>query len=175
MKQTVNFLIQVILDHTTSYLHYGIIRSTVSTDLIKYSHLTQDGQRYTALRAQLITIVIELFIYSTCLLQIIKQNESIFTQHEILNANKARKLQEVIGWPSDSTYKPIITNGHINNFPITINNVTCTSHIYDPAIPLLKGKMTRKNPVNPTQPTLPFRLSSSTNTHPYNYILISSM
>ena len=87
--------------------------------------------------------------YSANFLQTVRQNKSVFSKQEIMRADDARKLQETIGWPSNSTYKFLINNNHINNCPVTVDDVNRATFIYGPAVPLLKGKMTRKHPRPP--------------------------
>ena len=103
--------------------------------------------------------------YLSCLLQTVQQNKSVFTKNEISNADKARKIQEIIGWPSDTTFKSIIANNQLNNCPITVDDVTRAHTIYGPAVPLLQGKMARKKSQKPNTTYTPIPASIVTQ-HP---------
>jgi hypothetical protein len=79
-------------------------------------------------------------------LSTVTSNKRFFTAREVQGADKARKLQEYIGWPGDSTFKDIIKNNQVTNCGITIDDITRAAHIYGPATATIKGKMHRVNP-----------------------------
>ena len=87
--------------------------------------------------------------------QTVKSNKSYYSKRDIQGADKARKTQEQLGWPSDSTFERIIMKNHIINCPITINDVRRAQHIYGTATPLLKGQMTRVTPSQVNTNTIP--------------------
>jgi hypothetical protein len=80
-------------------------------------------------------------------LETVKDNKEYFTNHEIKGAETARSLQQEIGWPSASSFKHIIKNNLIINSGITIDDVNRAELIFGTPTPLLKGKMTRKLPI----------------------------
>ena len=73
------------------------------------------------------------------MLHTVAQNKLVYTRKEVQAAEKARKLQEIIGWPGTSTFKEYISLNSINNCPITVDDVKRAEHIFGPPLPLLKG------------------------------------
>ncbi len=73
-------------------------------------------------------------------------NKSHFHRAEIEGADKARILQQDLGWPSTQHFIDIVNNNMLNNCTITADDDICRAPeaIYSPATPLLKGKMVRK-------------------------------
>ena len=78
--------------------------------------------------------------------QTVSSNKSFFTKSDIEGADRARYLQSVLGWPSDTTFQTIIQNNQLLNCKTTTDDITRAKTIYGPAIPLLKGKMIRQTP-----------------------------
>ena len=78
--------------------------------------------------------------------QTVSNNKSYFKKSDIEGADRARELQSVLGWPSDTTFKKIIENNQVNNCKVTADDITRARTIYGPAMPLLQGKMVRKTP-----------------------------
>ena len=81
------------------------------------------------------------------LVNTVEENMNKYTQRQINNANKARELYGIIGYPSTKDFKNMVTNNLINNCPITIEDIKIAEDIYGPNIATLKGKTVRKNPV----------------------------
>ncbi len=80
----------------------------------------------------------------------VNSNKSIFTREQIQRAEKSRKIQQYIGWPSNADFCRYIKNGNIQNSRITIDDINRGTYIHGPPVPLLQGKTTR-------QTTLPLR------------------
>ena len=85
-------------------------------------------------------------VTSYTLLTTVQDNKKYFTKKEIEGANRARDLQQLIGWPSTATYKTCITNNLIHNTKVNVDDINRAETIYGPALPLLQGKMTRVRP-----------------------------
>ena len=81
----------------------------------------------------------------------VQQNKSYFTRDQIKRADRARILQQYIGWPSIKSYKDYITKNLIKNTDITVEDINRGEFIYGAQIPLIQGKMTKKSAVTPIQ------------------------
>ena len=79
-------------------------------------------------------------------LSTVKGNKQHFSRQELVGADKARRLQSLLSWPSTTDFKKYIRNNFIHNSPVTIDDINRAETIYGPHIALLKGKMTRKTP-----------------------------
>ena len=77
----------------------------------------------------------------------VSSNKSFFPRQQIQGADSARTLQRVLGWPSDSELKRIVSEHYIMNCKVNQDDIQRADFIYGKPVPLLKGKMTRK----PTQ------------------------
>jgi len=86
-------------------------------------------------------------------LQTVAGNKKFYTNEEIHRADKARKYQALIGWPSTSLYIKILNNNLVNNCDITVDDVLHGLKIYGEQKPLLKGKMKRRSPIAHTNDT----------------------
>ena len=80
-------------------------------------------------------------------LQTAEDNMKGMTQKEVGRANLARKLQELLGWPSTNDYKRILHHNLVHNCPINSDDVDRALHIYGEPIPILKGKTKRPHPL----------------------------
>lgn len=83
---------------------------------------------------------------TTQLAQTVAGNKEHYTRREIEGADAARELQSRLGWPSTATLIRYLQKNQIINCPMTIEDVKRGEAIYGPQIPLLKGKMVRKQP-----------------------------
>ena len=81
----------------------------------------------------------------------VKENKEIFTKRDIERANAARKLQECIRWPRIQTFKSYINNNLLFNFSTTADDIDVALKIYGVPIPLLQGKMIRKDATTPQE------------------------
>ena len=84
----------------------------------------------------------KMFAFSS--LQTVRENEGIYTKREIAGVKKARKLQALMGWPSESTFRRLISDSQVLNCDVTLDDVIRANDIYGTARPLLQGKMKRK-------------------------------
>ena len=60
-------------------------------------------------------------------------------------ADKARLLQQHLGWTSSQHLRNIITHNHLVNCSVTDDGVKCTYAIYGTAVPIMKGDNIRKH------------------------------
>ena len=49
-----------------------------------------------------------------------KGEQTVFTKDEIQGAEEARHIQQLIGWPSTTTFKNIVAKNMLCNYPITV-------------------------------------------------------
>ena len=84
--------------------------------------------------------------YCTTLVQTVKSNKALYSKRDIQGADRARALQQQLGWPSDSAFTRIINDNLIQNSSVDIYDIQRAKHIYGTATPLLKGTMIRTKP-----------------------------
>ena len=77
------------------------------------------------------------------LLSTVKANKKPFTQHQIQQADTARKLYRMLGRPHEIFFRDLLNNNLIINCPVTADDALRALHIYGPDVAALKGKMTR--------------------------------
>ena len=75
-----------------------------------------------------------------------KKNKELFTRLKIEGADKAQKLQQIIGWTSNTSFEIYIGNNLNENVGISVNDINRAELIYCPESPLLQGKMIRQKP-----------------------------
>ena len=73
-------------------------------------------------------------------LQTVNQNETHFTHRETGVPEKARFLQQQIGWPSYTTFKSTVANNLITNNGINVKNIELEVYIYGTPTEFQKGK-----------------------------------
>ena len=104
------------------------------------------------------TTVSDYSTHHVSLLQSLDNNKKSYTARDITKAERAREVQEELGWPGVAALKTYIKHNLVHNSPVTIEDVSRAETIFGPAPPIIKGKMTRSTPSN-TQltPRLPLR------------------
>ena len=93
--------------------------------------------------------------YSTTLVQTVKSNQSLYTKRDIQGADRARALQQQLGWPSNNVFLRIINDNLIHNSSVTIQDIKQAQYIYGTPPPLLKGHMIRTQPTAVQVQTVP--------------------
>ena len=83
---------------------------------------------------------------ATMNVQTVRENYEGFTKREILKAKEARRRQALIGNPSESDYKGMVSGNMIRNCPITRNNITNARNIFGPDLASVRGKTVRRTP-----------------------------
>ena len=92
------------------------------------------------------------------LLNTVANNKHICNLQEIEGEDRARKLQQQMGWPGLANLKSYIANNLIRNCAITIDNTIRAWHIYGRNVPILKGKMTKQSNPEIHATTIPLTL-----------------
>ena len=92
--------------------------------------------------------------YST-LVQTVHNNKQLYSKSDVQGADRARTLQEQLGWPSSTNFARIINNNLVHNSPVTIHDVLLAQKIYGTPTPLLKGHMIRTSPTKVRVQTSP--------------------
>ena len=80
-------------------------------------------------------------------LQTVTKNQSYYTKRQIKLAEKARKYQSYLAWPSTQELKDIVRDNLLINCGVTVDDVDRADTIFGDPIPLLKGKMCRRSPI----------------------------
>jgi hypothetical protein len=80
------------------------------------------------------------------MIQTIKENEEIFTSHQVSKARNARELYKMIGRPSYHDFVGIIQNNLLLNAKITVDNINHAEHIFGKDLGSVVAKTTRTKP-----------------------------
>jgi hypothetical protein len=80
------------------------------------------------------------------LLTTVEENKSFYTKRQVEQAEAARKLYQIIGFPSLRDYKHLVQTNQIKNCPVTLEDIKICEKIFGPDIYAMKGKTTRKTP-----------------------------
>ena len=80
------------------------------------------------------------------MLNTVEENKKLYTKRQVARAEEARKLYQVIGYPSLRDYKHIIQTNQIKNCPVTIEDINISEKIFGPDVYAIKGKSVRKKP-----------------------------
>jgi hypothetical protein len=76
----------------------------------------------------------------------VRKNFEGFTKHEIKMAQEARRLQGVIGNPTDREFTGMVHEKLIANCPVTVHDVQNAHQLFGPDLANLRGKTTRSKP-----------------------------
>ena len=82
----------------------------------------------------------------TALVNTVADKKSSYTNRDYLQALKARRLQNIIGRPSTSTFLELVSNKLLPDCPITRDDVVAAEDILGPNLGSLKGKTVRTDP-----------------------------
>ena len=77
---------------------------------------------------------------ATTLVQTVRSNYEGFTKKDIKAANAARKLQDMIGSPSEKDYGRMVSSNMIKNCPIDSTDVSNARTIFGPDLASVRGK-----------------------------------
>ena len=81
------------------------------------------------------------------LVETVEGNKQGFSARQIERADIAKRLYEMIGFPSMNDYKKIVQMNGIRNCPITIDDIKNCEKIYGTNVSTLKGKSVRTKPM----------------------------
>jgi hypothetical protein len=82
--------------------------------------------------------------YLVPMVNTVADNRSRYTNRDYSRALFARKLQGIIGRPSDRTFKDIVNRNLLSNCPINSRDINAASDIFGAYIGSLKGKTVRR-------------------------------
>jgi hypothetical protein len=80
----------------------------------------------------------------TVLVNTVADNKIKYTNRDYKQAMVARRLQNVIGWPSPRTFIKIVENNLLKNCPVNKADVMAAKEILGPNLGLLKGKTVQR-------------------------------
>ena len=80
------------------------------------------------------------------LISTVSENKKNFTKTQVNRADLARKVYEILMFPSIRDFKHLMMTNGIKNCPITIEDINISEKIYGPNVYSIKGKSTRSNP-----------------------------
>ena len=78
--------------------------------------------------------------------QVVRDNKAKFTKLQVSKADEAREGQRIMHYPSDATFKQVVTQNTVKNCNFTVDDINRANVIYGPPIPVLQGKMTWTHP-----------------------------
>lgn len=83
---------------------------------------------------------------ATALVTTVDGKKSKYTSRDYSTALYARRLQNILGFPSTRTYIKVIENKLLSNCPVTKQYIIAAEDMFGPAVAALKGKTTRRRP-----------------------------
>ena len=78
----------------------------------------------------------------------VANNMEGFTKRDVAKAHAARRLQGMIGHPSDQDFTGLVREKLLANCPVTVSNVANAKSIFGPDIAGLRGKTVRHSPTH---------------------------
>ena len=105
---------------------------------IKSSSLSKSISDKNKSLSSLLNKDIKSFITGYFVFQSTDQNKLYYFQKEILQADKARRYQAILGWPSEAGFKDIVSKNWTVNCDITVDDIERAQMIYGTPVPLLK-------------------------------------
>jgi hypothetical protein len=82
------------------------------------------------------------------MLNTVKENKRMYTDHQVDRAKKAQELYHALGTPSIKDFKAIIMMNAIDNNSVTTEDINLAEKIFGPDIGSLKGNTTRTKPLH---------------------------
>ncbi len=76
----------------------------------------------------------------------VEENNKLYTKRQIAGAEAARKLYQVVGYPSLKDFMHIIQTHGINNCPITLEDVKISQKILDQMSMQSRLRQLERNP-----------------------------
>lgn len=80
------------------------------------------------------------------LVNTVRENFEGYTRYDIAKAKEARRLQGMIGNPTDKDFEGMVREQLITNCPVTVHDIKNATCIFGPDIANLRGKTTRAKP-----------------------------
>ncbi len=82
--------------------------------------------------------------------QMVQENMEGFTKREVKEAQKACKVQAMLGHPTNRDFLGMVRGGMISNRPVTANAVTNAHQIFGPDLAGVRGRTVRSPPESVT-------------------------
>jgi hypothetical protein len=79
-------------------------------------------------------------LIKTVLVQMVQGNYEGYTKKDILKASEARRVQGMIGNPSEKDYKGMVSGSLITNCPITTTDISNARAMFGPDFASIRGK-----------------------------------
>jgi hypothetical protein len=79
-------------------------------------------------------------------LQTVRRNIEGFTRRKVKEAQKARKVQAMLGHPTDRDFLGMVRGSMISNCPVTANAVTKAHQIFGPDLAGVRGRTVQRPP-----------------------------
>ncbi len=76
----------------------------------------------------------------------VHKNFEGYTKHDLEKVKKARRLQGMVGKPTERKFAGMVCEKLIVNCPVTVTNVDNANRIFGPGLANLRGKTTRTKP-----------------------------
>ena len=76
-------------------------------------------------------------VNSYSFLSTVKDKNESFSTSEIQGADKVRKVQQEIGWPSTSHFKDVVSKPLLCNYEVTVGDISRAEVIYGSLTPIL--------------------------------------
>jgi len=84
--------------------------------------------------------------FECMLVNTVRDNFEGHTKHDIAKAKEARRLQGMVGNPTNKEFKGIVCEKLITNCPVTVQDVENANCIFGPDLANHRGKMIRAKP-----------------------------
>ena len=84
--------------------------------------------------------------FECMLVNTVRDNFEGHTKHDIAKAKEARRLQGMVGNPTDKEFKGMVREKLITNCPVTVQDVENANRIFGPDLANLRGKTIRTKP-----------------------------
>lgn len=83
---------------------------------------------------------------SGSIIKTIRDNYEGFTKREVIKAHEARRLQAMMGCPSDRDFEGVVREKLLPNCPVTVDDIRNAHTIFGPDLASLRGKTVRRKP-----------------------------
>jgi hypothetical protein len=84
--------------------------------------------------------------FECMLVNTVRDNFEGHTKQDIVKAKEDRRLQGMVGNPTDKEFKRMVREKNITNCPVTVQDVENANHIFGPDLANLRGKTIRTKP-----------------------------
>jgi hypothetical protein len=82
------------------------------------------------------------------LVQTTTGNERMYRRRDVEMARAAMDVSKILFHPVQSKFEKIVSGNYVSNLLISLADVRRSERIYGPAVPWIKGRMTRQQPAS---------------------------